>query len=723
MRVTKPRPIKPLLTLLAIAVLAIPAAASVRAPVLRWSAAKLIDRAQPFGDPADVVSVSCPTAAFCLGAGTQGTVVSATGGSAPKVVQVGLRSYADLDAVSCPTTRLCVALTFDGEVLITTNPTATKPAWTAAPEPPDTKLETIDCPTASLCVAQDSDGGMWTSTAPATASSWTPTQPDGWKFQNAVACAPGGQLCVAAANSFSGSGSDGGLATTTSPAAGPTAWTFAPAPSTAGSMVAVTCPSTALCVGVSRTDVLWSSDPAAGGSSWSQEPIPDAGASAGGVGATGIGGVVAYGAGVGCGSATPSSCVVVLSDGSLLTGSGSAVAPSWTRSAVLDPAGFSNQSIYPEGLNPVGCRPGATASCLVGDGLGRLAQVVVSGAGTPGATTKGVGGMTAITGVACPSASLCVGVDNAGALLRTAKPAGPASGWRRQVRPGSGEKGCTEGAGMCALNGVSCPSTRFCAAVGNTALLLTSSAPASGRWSYTRLPFVNRGFDDRRPMREDLRAVSCASKRLCVVVGDNVGRGLRLFVSTRPAGGLSDWKGIRLDPAGQGPSDTLTSVACARTTLCVAGDITGRLAVSTAPSRVGSWKLRKIERGPGSSAINAVACARSKLCLAGTQSGVLLASKDPARGARAFTHVKLSAKPIIAVACRSAKLCVAIDWFGHAWASRTPTGRASSWHAVMLEPRPRPTSARSGRRLTALACAPSSVCVAGDDGGRIFIGR
>jgi hypothetical protein len=102
-------------------------AAAQSASPLKWSSAKLVDHARPYGDPAEIGGVSCPSQALCIGVGTHGTVV-ATRGATTTVVNSGLDGYAALTDVSCPTTKLCVAIVGE-RVLSTTNPGAAKPTW------------------------------------------------------------------------------------------------------------------------------------------------------------------------------------------------------------------------------------------------------------------------------------------------------------------------------------------------------------------------------------------------------------------------------------------------------------------------------------------------------------------------------------------------------------------------------------------------------------------
>jgi hypothetical protein len=693
-----PRSITARPSLLAIAALAIAIAGTgtgtAQAAALRWSGLKLVDRTRPFGNPAAITGVSCPNASFCLAVGSQGTIVTATGTGTPRVVRNGVDSFATLRGVSCPTTSLCFAIE-SSSVLASKNPRAAKPTFRKVSLKVGVGvLEAIDCPTSSLCVALASTGAVWTSSRPTgSASAWKPTTlASGARFLEAVGCAPGGRLCVASLGGVGGSSPQ--LATTTAPTAGSAAWTVAPAPSI-DPATAISCPSTALCVGVSPDEVLSSANPAAGGSSWTATAVVDP--------------TQAALLGIGCGAASPASCVAAVSDGSVVVGSGAAAAPSWTRSAVLDSEGFGTSNV-----NEIGCLRVSTANCLVPSRGGGVARVLApQPPAAASATVAGAGGLTAISSLACPSASLCVGVDNAGAVLRTTRPTGPGSGWRRTVQPAAAASGPEGLTGPTGLNSVSCPTTRFCAAVGNQDTLLTSTTPAAAAlWKVTKLPFtIEEGSG--ATVLDNLGAVSCASNALCV----STGSANQLFVSTRPAGGPSAWRAFSL---GAFNNDVFTTVACPRTTLCIAGDnVNGRLAVSTTPSR--SWRLITLFRGGvHAPAITAVACAPSGLCLVGTATGALYRSTHPARGVGTFRRFKLSRRAIVGLACRSARLCVAIDRLGRAWSSTSPTGGASTWHVKALDFHDWPTT---GRRLSAVACASRAVCVIGDGGGRVYSGR
>jgi hypothetical protein len=652
-------------------------AAAKSAQPLKWSSAKLVDHARPYGDPAEIGGVSCPTQSLCIGVGSHGTVV-ATRGATTKVVNSDLDSYLVLRDVSCPTNKLCVAIAGNA-VLSTTNPGAAKPTWKrVALKIGVGLLQTITCPTAALCVAPASTGAVWVSTHPTgAASAWKPTTLTApGQFIGAVGCARGATLCVAAVNGVGGSAPQ--LLTTTKPAAGRSSWSAAPAP---GPATWISCPSTALCVAISYDDILASTDPTAGGATWSATKL-----------LTVLGTALTA---IDCGSA--SRCTATVSDGSVLTTTDPAGgASAWTRSPVLGPNSLGTSS-----QTAMACRP--DGSCLIPYLGGGLATIAFGPPATV-AVTGQLSGLTAIRGLACPSTTLCIGVDDAGAVLRTTKPTGAASSWKRQV-----QTPVTHG-----LNSVSCPRTGFCAAVGDDDTLGVSTKPGSpSTWSFTTLPFT---FEEGSgaTVVDDLGAISCASPSACVAT-DSVNQ---LLVSTRPGGGAAAWKAVTV---GQFDYDSFIAVSCPLASLCAAGDVqNGQIAVSTNPTR--SWKLFRIaprvrNHAP---AITAVSCTRTKFCLAGDQTGAIYSSSKPTAGAKAFKRVKLTSATIVSISCRSAKLCVAIDGSGRAWSSTNPSGSRSAWHSVTLDRRNYPTNSGIGRRLSALACAPKSVCVIGDGAGRVF---
>jgi hypothetical protein len=118
-----------------------------------------------------------------------------------------------------------------------------------------------------------------------------------------------------------------------------------------------------------------------------------------------------------------------------------------------------------------------------------------------------------IVAVACPSADLCVAVDDAGHVLSSGDPSGGAGKWRRN-----------DVDGRTALTAVSCPSRSLCVAADAAGDVVTSTDPGSLRpaWKVTH---VDSSLAEPSPYGggpDLLQGVSCPTVSLCVAV-DSVG--------------------------------------------------------------------------------------------------------------------------------------------------------------------------------------------------------
>ncbi|MDA8367129.1 MAG: hypothetical protein M0Z62_09260, partial [Actinomycetota bacterium] len=67
---------------------------------------------------------------------------------------------------------------------------------------------------------------------------------------------------------------------------------------------------------------------------------------------------------------------------------------------------------------------------------------------------------------------------------------------------------------------------------------------------------------------------------------------------------------------------------------------------------------------------------------------------------------------LTALACPATTMCVAGDAGGRVLVTSEPTGGAASWTAEPVDP---------GGSITALACPTPTMCVAGDAGGRVLV--
>lgn len=191
----------------------------------------------------------------------------------------------------------------------------------------------------------------------------------------------------------------------------------------------------------------------------------------------------------------------------------------------------------------------------------------------------GVQAPSAIGAISCPTASLCVAVDQGGDVITSTDPAA-ATGWH-VASVASGH----------ALTAVSCSWSRFCAVADTNGNVITSTNPTAGAaaWTTTHVDNVALG------------AIAC---RLGCVALDQGGG-----VVTAASSAAGVWSGVSpVDPAV-----ALGSLSCATDNFCVAGDALGNLLFSTNPA--GGRSAWSVSAGSGS-AIGGVSCPTVSFCAA-----------------------------------------------------------------------------------------------------------
>jgi hypothetical protein len=337
--------------------------------------------------------VLCVTAPAAAAASTAAVPLDwATPYTVEGALAPGLRHVFLWDVVCLPATTRCLAVgnsRSDGpEIFVSADPRAPGRPWTATKLGPSNWVVTsLACPSASFCVAygyQNTSTGetfgtpvAWTSSDPTgPTQAWIPEALDGAATDstyNMLSC-PTAQLC--AAITFNG------LLVSTNPAGGAGAWTLTATPDT----FSVDCPSTALCVAVGDDGITTSTDPA-DPAAWR----------------TARGRVLRS---LAC--PTPSFCVTA-SDPQLLASSDPANPDSWH--AVPAPSDV--------GVDALACA--APDLCAGASQIGFTYSSAQPGTrwNAPPPPYRRDGAM--ITGMACPSRTLCVAVDSSGrALVGTA---------------------------------------------------------------------------------------------------------------------------------------------------------------------------------------------------------------------------------------------------------------------------------------------------------------
>lgn len=363
--------------------------------------------------------------------------------------------------------------------------------------------------------------------------------------------------------------------------------------------------------------------------------------------------------------------------------------------------------------------------CLVAL-AGALAMPVGSAAASnwtlrqlPPKPLEGVSDQVGLTGVSCPSESLCVAVGALDTVAFSQSPTGGGDHWHVAYptydvpmqscleEEGVPPESCSFPRG--ALDGVSCATESLCVAVGYEGSVYASTDPSggAGAWSVTD---VNEGGSATH-----LTAVSCPSASLCVAVsGGNGGAAGRVLTSNAPASG--SWQAAQL-----GGAPDLAGVSCASPTLCVAVAKEGRLFASSAPAG-GASAWREVA-SPTPRDLDGVACVAGLLCAAGDAGGNVLTSTDPTSGAPFEETNADGSVQITGLACPTALRCVAVDNNADVLTSTDPTGGTSAWTFENLVPFEvaEPNGSRFVKNaLWGASCPSPSLCVLVGASSRIF---
>jgi hypothetical protein len=306
------------------------------------------------------------------------------------------------------------------------------------------------------------------------------------------------------------------------------------------------------------------------------------------------------------------------------------------------------------GLDAAACAPTIAQSkalfCVAGDVSGDVFTTIHPARAASAWVRHAIDPKTAITGVACPSAQLCVAVDAAGRVLHSTDPIGTAAtSWTRPVRVNPTLQAT---GGFAGFSAISCPTTSFCLAVGNgasdqIAYTTDPTGPASA-WTLTT---IGNGVL--------LDTVSCASATMCVVGGSNI------YYSTQPTGGATAWKAVA---ALSSSNSVVASLACNTVRLCLGvgyGNAGVGLSVGSSAPTSTTWSQGLIGADPpaqGAHLVDSVACPERNFCVAVDGASNAYTTSAPVRGVWSLAHPlkRNSQSSVSQVAC-NATVCVEVD--------------------------------------------------------------
>jgi hypothetical protein len=286
--------------------------------------------------------------------------------------------------------------------------------------------------------------------------------------------------------------------------------------------------------------------------------------------------------------------------------------------------------------------------------------------------------MSTFNGVACASASRCIGVGNAASIVN--------SGAAASLNPASGNLSTGHSLQLIGssgfLNGVSCPSSSVCLAVGDnpsdTSGIAVPLNPNTG--------MVRRGQELHSISGIFMSGVACASRKRCLAVGhDSSGSGVAVAVS--PAtGAVSRGRRVQIIPGTGGVG--LEGVACPSANLCVAvGENAGRSAGVAVPLSPATGEIRRgqsVQNVTHKGILLDLACPSTAVCLAvgwGASQPSVAVPIDPRTGAlskgQSDRSISARAAMLTAVSCPSISLCLAVG---------NDTGDPSVGQAVAIDP-------------------------------------
>ncbi len=320
---------------------------------------------------------------------------------------------------------------------------------------------------------------------------------------------------------------------------------------------------------------------------------------------------------------------------------------------------------------------------------------------------------SALFGVSCPTASLCVAVGSNNAIASSTDPTGAASSWK-VVYPGEGP--LTTSSGFFSgrqIRGVSCPSQRLCVAVSFDGKVYTATDPTGGAGAWRVADLSGDGPNAH------FYGVSCPTESFCAASAG----GAKVATTVNPTGGAGAWTVTQLEAPME-----LRGIDCASAALCVAVGDDGDnirpeptedrplLASSTAPLG-GAWSKALL---PGLRSMYGVACPSRDLCVSGDTLGNLLVATDPAAGAGAWRQIDGGGSvQITDVDCVSSSLCLAVDNNGDVLTSERPDGGPADWSFANIAPYPG-VDGTMANALFGASCPSRSLCAIAANDGHIF---
>jgi hypothetical protein len=302
------------------------------------------------------------------------------------------------------------------------------------------------------------------------------------------------------------------------------------------------------------------------------------------------------------------------------------------------------------------------------------------------------------SGVACVSASACLGAGNADSSESVSSSLAERwTGAEWQLQPPV----LPSGAKSAELMGVSCSSSAACTAIGSYVTSAGTSATLAERWNGTEWAVQSTPNPSGSPV---LTGVACPSATSCEAVGYSVVKMKDSTVAESWNG--TEWK-LQTSPNPNESINKLNAVSCTSSSACTAVGGTGGTIPIVERWNGMIWSVQTVAPGSGGT-MQSVSCSTASACVAvGNSSKANLAERWNGTEwtlLSAPTPSGASESLLSSVSCSSTTSCIAAGASGEL--AKAPNGLIESWNGSEwgVTTIPYPTGAKKSQ-LYGLSCA------------------
>lgn len=288
-----------------------------------------------------------------------------------------------------------------------------------------------------------------------------------------------------------------------------------------------------------------------------------------------------------------------------------------------------------------------------------------------------------ISAISCPNTSQCIALDSSGHDIVS-------NGyWQTYLNTGDSN-------GFVAVSCVDSVAPVFCGGVDDAGNLYYSidatNYNKSGNYSWST---PNSQVDSGTPYS----SIYCISSTACIS-GDTNGN-LIYFNGTTES-----------SPVNDDMNNTITSIFCLSSSDCIATDSAGQVLTFSVSSTgvISIPVITQVANVPSFNtpiSLTSVSCVSTSLCIAGDATGNVYVSSNPFSTPSGWSHLTLSSSPIVAVNCfASTSDCFVGDNSGYVYYSSGPSVSSGSWSTIAADP---------SKRLGGLSCYSDQFCGVADN--------